>query len=136
MINKILTLALVVASSVSFAHIYEGNTGTKKTANGNRAAGCAPATAITQMAFNNAQARIENGGNMFQDRAFSRPAYEIPKGSGVSSIFAGALWMGGTSPNGQLKLAAVTFRASGDDFWPGPLTNDGSATAQEQWCID
>jgi len=135
-INKIITLVVVLLSSQAFAHIYEGSKGQSRTINGSKAAGCSPATAITQMAFNNVKARIENGGNMFQDRAFGRPSYQIPNGSGLSSIFAGALWMGGTSPNGQLKLAAVTFRASGDDFWPGPLTNDGSATAQEQWCID
>jgi hypothetical protein len=38
-------------------------------------------------------------------------------------IFAGALWMGGTDVNGQLKLAALRYR-QGNDFWPGPLTTN------------
>lgn len=98
------------------------------------AASCAPATAVGNLDFNNAKARIENGGNLWQDRSNTTSAYEIPKGSGLRSIFAGALWMGGLSPNGQLKLAAVTFRSQGDDFWPGPLTNDGSASTESAVC--
>ena len=58
---------------------------------------------------------------MFQNRAAGVAAYEVPKGSNRFAIFAGALWMGGTDVNGQLKLAALRYR-SGNDFWPGPLT--------------
>ncbi|MDP4952392.1 MAG: T9SS C-terminal target domain-containing protein, partial [Flavobacteriales bacterium] len=50
------------------------------------------------------------------------------------ALYAGALWMGGISPDQQLKLAAVTFRADGNDFWTGPLTNDGSAEIDEATC--
>ena len=99
-----------------------------------KAAGCAPATAIANLNFNNVQARIENGGNMWQDRSNNTPSYEIPKGSGKASIFAGALWMGGVSPNGQLKIAAVTFRSGTDDYWPGPLRIDGTASTDESTC--
>lgn len=47
--------------------------------------------------------------------------YEVPKGSGSYSIFAGALWMGGQDVNGQLKLAAATFGTGGNNYWAGPL---------------
>ena len=57
---------------------------------------------------------------MFQDRQNSVAAYEVG-GENLFAIYAGALWMGGTDVNGQLKLAALTFR-TGNDFWPGPLT--------------
>ena len=94
-----------------------------------KAANCAPATARLSMDFNDVRALIEQGGSMWQDRANSTPAYEVPKtelGNGPKAIYAGALWMGGTDVNGQLKLAALTFR-SGNDFWPGPLSvNVGS----------
>ena len=33
----------------------------------------------------------------------------------------------GISPDQQLKLAAVRYRTNGNDFWPGPLSNDGTA---------
>lgn len=66
--------------------------------------------------------------------------YEIPKvdpGSGqpsVHSLFAGALWIGGIDAGGQLKIAAQTYRQSGNDFWPGPLDGNGSIT--DQTCSD
>lgn len=101
---------------------------------GTRAAACAPAQGRTDLEWNNVRARIETGGSMWQDRATGRAAYEIPKDGGVSSIYSGALWMGGLSPDQQLKLAAVTFRADGNDFWPGPLTNDGTAEVSEAVC--
>lgn len=90
-------------------------------------AGCSNAVASASLQLNNVRTRIDaTGGSMWQDRAGSFAEYEVPKRNNVddpkyTSIFAGALWMGGTDVNGQLKIAAVTFRASGNDFWPGPL---------------
>jgi hypothetical protein len=86
-----------------------------------KGANCSPATAKLTMTFNDVSAFIEQGGSMFQNRQVPVAAYEVPKGSDLTVIFAGALWMGGTDVNGQLKLAALTFR-TGNDFWAGPLT--------------
>ena len=47
--------------------------------------------------------------------------YEVPKGSGKNSLFAGALWIGGIDAGGNLRMAAQTYRQSGYDFWPGPV---------------
>ena len=91
------------------------------------AAGCAPAVAISVLELNNVRARIEGtGGSMFRDRSNDIADYEVPKRSSANdpkytSIYAGALWMGGRDINGQLKIAAVTFRQNVHDFWPGPL---------------
>ena len=41
------------------------------------------------------------------------------------------LWMAGSSTDNQLKLAAQLY-GSGSDFFPGPLTIDGSATISDQ----
>ncbi|MBM3417898.1 MAG: T9SS C-terminal target domain-containing protein, partial [Bacteroidetes bacterium] len=91
-------------------------------------ANCSPATAKLFMEFNDVKALIEQGGSMFQNRQAGVASYEIPKNSGLHVIYAGALWMGGTDVNGQLKLAALRYR-QGNDFWPGPLTvNPGSGT--------
>ena len=84
-------------------------------------ANCSPATAKYIMEFNDVRALIEQGGSMFQNRQNGVAAYEVPKGSNRFAIFAGALWMGGTDVNGQLKLAALRYR-QGNDFWPGPLS--------------
>ena len=132
-----LALALVVS-----AHGRESigqQVGAKGGNNGEaKGAGCSPATAITELDLNNVRTRVETGGNMWQNRAQGLPAYEVPKTddrSGPSALFAGALWMGGFSPDNQLKLAAVRFRQNGNDFWPGPLTNTGDASIDEATCI-
>jgi hypothetical protein len=75
---------------------------------------------------------------MWQDRANGIADYEIPKRGSINdpkytSIFAGALWMGGQDVNGQLKIAAVTFRSNGNDFWPGPL-NTSTAEIDAPTC--
>ncbi|MDX2359879.1 MAG: T9SS C-terminal target domain-containing protein [Crocinitomicaceae bacterium] len=87
----------------------------------NKGANCSPATAKLTMQFNDVSALIEQGGSMWTNRATTTAAYEIPKGSGLKVIYAGALWMGGKDQAGQLKLAGLTFR-TGNDFWPGPLS--------------
>jgi hypothetical protein len=129
--NFVLIGALLPVSLM--ARQYEGAISKKKEIQ-NKIAGCEPATAIARLDFNNVNARIENGGTLWLNRANGTADYEVPKGGGVSSIYAGSLWLGGESPNGQLKLAATTFRNDGDDFWPGPLTNDGAATATASSC--
>lgn len=144
-IKQFSLLALVIIlSTQAQAMRYMGANGSGMTTNdphrtahlGTRAAACAPAQARADLEWNNVRAKIETGGSMWQDRATSRAAYEVPKDGGVSSIYSGALWMGGESPDGQLKLAAVTFRADGNDYWPGPLTNDGTAEVSDAVCTE
>ena len=137
----IILLTAALLSTPAFAYKYAGpegpgahNSDDQVTAEpATRAAACAPATALRDLEWNNVRALIETGGSMWQNRATSQASYEIPKGGGVSSLYAGALWMGGISPDQQLKLAALRFR-SGNDFWTGPLTNDGSAEVDADVC--
>jgi len=103
------------------------------TNSGSNRANCAPATALTQLELNNVRALIETGGRMWQDRSTNNAAYEVPKGSGNTIIYAGALWLGGEDVNGQLKIAAQTFGA-GNDFWTGPLTVSGDAEITPEVC--
>ena len=112
-------IGLTVACSQAFAYLGPNDKDYKPTAKPK--ANCSPATAKLTMKFNDVSALIEQGGSMFQNRAAGVAAYEVPKGSNRFAIYAGALWMGGTDVNGQLKLAALRYR-SGNDFWPGPLT--------------
>jgi hypothetical protein len=112
-------IGLTVSCSQAFAYLGPNDKDYKPTAKPK--ANCSPATAKLTMKFNDVSALIEQGGSMFQNRAAGVAAYEVPKGSNRFAIFAGALWMGGTDVNGQLKLAALRYR-SGNDFWPGPLT--------------
>lgn len=96
-------------------------------------AACSPATSQVELDVNNVRARLLGGGDMWWDLA-GNAKYEVPKvqpGSGqpsVHSLFAGALWIGGIDAGGQLKIAAQTYRQSGNDFWPGPLSENGSTS--------
>src|SRR5690606_18921157 len=99
-----------------------------------KAAGCSPAQSLTEFFVNNVRTAAETGGNTWYDRANGNPYYEVPANEGNHAIFAGSLWMGGEDPAGNLKLAAITFRQRGNDFWPGPLSVDGTASIDEATC--
>ncbi len=98
------------------------------------AAGCLPASAHIELKINNVRARINTGGDMWWDLAGSA-LYEIPKGSQKHSMFSASLWIGGVDVNGQLKLAALRYRQVGNDYWPGPLSVDGTASIDPETCI-
>ncbi len=83
-----------------------------------KAATCLPANSSSELNINNVRAYIETSGSMWFKEV---PRYVIPKSGQASSMFAAALWIGGMDITGQLKLAAIRFRQSGNDFWPGPL---------------
>ena len=93
---------------------------------------CTPATAQSDLSINNVRATILAGGDMWWD--LNQARYEVPKGGGRHSMFAGALWLGGVDEGNQLKLAAMTYRSRGNDYWTGPLTSDGSASVDKSVC--
>ncbi len=99
------------------------------------ASGCEAASAHEELNINNVRARIMNGGDMWWDLT-SSPRYEVPKVTGDGtrrhSMFAGSLWIGGYDPGGNLRLAAMTYRQSGVDFWPGPLDTASATTTVER----
>lgn len=85
---------------------------------------CEPASQQADLDINNVRTRILNGGDMWWDLSNAR--YEIPKVEDLNdvrknSMFAGAIWVGGQDAGNNLRLAAMTYRQSGSDFWPGPL---------------
>ena len=97
---------------------------------------CDNASAQTEMEINNVRARLTTGGDVWWDGANGR--YIVPKVPPgvpeVSSIYAGAVWLGGRDPGGGLKVAAQDYgRGSGEfDYYPGPLTPQG--TVQRDTC--
>ena len=99
-----------------------------------KVADCVPPSGYRQFDLNNVRFGLETAGLLWENRPGGSIAdYEVPKGGGIHSIFAGGLWMGGTSPDQQLKLAAVTYRQDGTDFWPGPL-NENTAVVEPETC--
>ncbi|MBD79447.1 MAG: hypothetical protein CL840_11050 [Crocinitomicaceae bacterium] len=124
-----LTIILFASYSVAFSHVgpTRGSRGGTKP-NGNLAANCLPAAAANELNINNTRALIQTGGDMWWD--FTSSQYEIPKNSGHTSLYAGALWMGGRDVSGQLKIAAQRFRGGGQDFWTGPLSTVNAEITQ------
>ena len=95
-------IALLSVVSLSARNIPTAGNGNKGGGNNpTPAAGCASATAIATLELNNVRARVEGtGGSMWMDRANGIAAYNVPKQKTANdprftSIFAGALWMGG-----------------------------------------
>jgi hypothetical protein len=74
-----------------------------------------------ELDINLVRAGIRNNGTLFND--FNGNAqYEVPKGSGLNSIFANGLWVGGLDSSSHLHLAAQMYRpVTMDFFWSGPL---------------
>ena len=100
---------------------------------------CEPGSAYKYLDLNNVRTLMFSYGNgWFLEDA----EYEIPKGSRKMSMFSTSLWIGGIDINNNLKLAAYRYgqgpnTASAhtkNDFWPGPLTIDGTAAIDAEVC--
>ncbi len=100
-----------------------------------RASACTRSKGKTTIEYNNVRALINTGGDMWWDLV-GQPKYEIPKNSNKTALFAGAIWVGGTDVNKQLRLAAQRFRSLGVDYWTGPLIMEGTnrASVTEDVC--
>jgi hypothetical protein len=90
---------------------------------------------------NQVRAGVLNRGDMHWD--LTQSAYEVPKNSGRKTIFASSLWIGGLDAGNSLHQAAMTYRQTGNDYWPGPLdtltaTTDSTTSAayDKIWKLD
>ncbi len=101
---------------------------------------CVQGSSRFYMDVNNVRTVLLSSGDVWWDLV--KGVYEVPKvdpASGVrpvSAIFAGAVWIGGKDNVGSLKVACQTYRdATKTDFWPGPLKEDGTTSADvcEKW---
>lgn len=98
-------------------------------------AGCLPPATSAELNVNNVRALIHSGGDMWWD-LIANARYEVPKGSGRNALYVGTLWIGGRDKQTQtLKVAAQRYRATGVDYWTGPLTTDGAASVTDQTCV-
>ena len=75
----------------------------------------------TYLDINNISALMKNNGTLF----FKEMAeFEVPKGSGKTSIYSSSIWLGGLDEQDQLHVAAMCFGQQGYDFWPGPISSN------------
>lgn len=96
---------------------------------------CTTAKAQIDQDVNNVRARLTTGGDVWWDRADGK--YIVPKVAPgqqeVSSIFSGAVWLGGVDKGKNLKVACQTYGNANNrsDFWPGPLRPENGTTSKE-----
>jgi hypothetical protein len=135
-IYRFLSVLLIglLLTGVTFSREFVGsqkNAGTIKST----AAGCSAASGFRFLDINNIRCRINTGGDMWWDLPGGIGSqYYIPKSGTATSMFSGSLWIGGLDINNQLKLAAIRYRQVGNDYWPGPLTTDGTAAVDQETC--
>ena len=85
---------------------------------------CTTGTAEVDLDVNNVRATLYNIGGLFWRGSAAQ--YEVPAGSGLVSIFASGIWVGG-QVDGQLRFAGSTYGPW--EYWPGPLDANGQVTA-------
>ena len=97
-----------------------------------KAAACKRAQSTAELNVNNVRALINGYGNMWYDGSIAQ--YHLPKNSNTCPMFCAALWIGGNDVNNQLRIAALRFGSDGDDYWPGPLKINGTASIDLPVC--
>ncbi len=81
---------------------------------------------------NNVNASIFSNGALFFNGGSA--VFEVPKGSGLSTVFAANLWIGSIDQQGVLRVAAQTYAQANDggpSFNFGPVTDSGAYTAPQ-----
>jgi hypothetical protein len=127
--NRLLLLLTLFAHATLFAQPYNGELPAFQL-DMTKGANCVPPNTSTFLELNNVRAMIHTAGNNWQIPNQNLCQYEVPKNSGIMSLFTSALWLGGTDVNGQLKLAALRYR-DGQDYWTGPLSIGAAETNYE-----
>ncbi|MBL7765337.1 MAG: T9SS type A sorting domain-containing protein [Chitinophagaceae bacterium] len=129
--------ALLVSPTILLAAPVKGLGKRETTGLNKTAAGCNATTAVIDLDINNVRAHLMDGGDMWWDIPTSTASYEVPKGSNKNSLFAGSIWIGGIDRGSQdLKVAAQTYRQSGNDYWSGPLENLQGGSITFQTCAE
>jgi hypothetical protein len=82
--------------------------------------------------INNISAPVEADGFLFYNTN-TQAHFEVPKFSGKYCINVSNLWMGGYDQIGALHFAGNEYKVSGTDYWPGPLTTNGSVMPPASW---
>lgn len=90
----------------------------------------AQSTQTKQLDINDVKTLITANGPLFSDG--NRHIFEVPKGSNKHTVYASSVWIGGVS-NGNLYLAAETYRQQGIDIQAGPVLNNYTPATNQYW---
>ncbi|MEM8601556.1 MAG: T9SS type A sorting domain-containing protein [Bacteroidota bacterium] len=85
---------------------------------------CELGTASVDLDVGGVRARLYNTGGLFWNGGDG--VYEVPRGSGINSMFAAGIWLGG-EVDGELRFAGADY--GNWEWWPGPLDADGNPPA-------
>ena len=89
----------------------------------------ARAQGYSELDINDVRARFYAHGLVGHNLSSSSAAFEVPNGSGANALYSAGLWISGQGADSATKLAAMMYEAAGEgDYYPGPLTTDGSAS--------
>ena len=77
--------------------------------------------------INHVNALITDNSSMHWDNTSGLTKYYTPKQNNTSPLHASAMWIGGFV-NKNLRVAAMTYRQNGYDFWPGPVDTTNTTT--------
>lgn len=75
--------------------------------------------------YNNVSALVGSSGVQFSNTQSSIAAYEVPKGSGLKTIYAAAFWFAGIDQNGVLRNSNPKYTPASDVF-TGPYSTTSS----------
>ncbi|MBP6575525.1 MAG: T9SS type A sorting domain-containing protein [Flavobacteriales bacterium] len=82
-----------------------------------------------ELDVNNVRARFYSHGLIGMDLANGTAQFEVPNGGGAHPLFSAGLWIGGMDSGNSLRMAAMCYEPLGSgDWFPGPLTVDGTAS--------
>ncbi|MFC2119422.1 hypothetical protein ACFLSY_12350, partial [Bacteroidota bacterium] len=98
----VFVILLLISNLFSLKGEETQNTEINKTKFKSLAAPCARGNTITYISYNNVNTPIHLTGTLWTDPD-GQSGYEIPKGSGLTSLYAGGIWIAGTDVNEQLK---------------------------------
>jgi hypothetical protein len=83
--------------------------------------------------INNIHCNVSSTGDLFNRFGDDElPGFEVPASSGIRSIYAGNLWVSGRTDDQIIHLVGEMYQDSGQDWFSGPLTNDGSASITQE----
>ncbi|MAW65758.1 MAG: hypothetical protein CMD18_06135 [Flavobacteriales bacterium] len=125
----VISLVLITYFNVCASHTIKKSESINSSQLQFRSSECKAPTSRIDLDINNVRTTILNGGDMWWD--LSNAKYEIPKGSGKHSIYAGSIMIGGKDETGNIKMAALTHRTNGSDFWAGPINKNNMTTTSD-----
>ena len=90
-------------------------------------------TAYNYLSAGNTIVQVNNNGMLFNDIDFNNIGFEVPKGSGLTTMYTSSLWIGGLDEQNKLRLAAQTYGQTGSDYFAGPIDKTGMAVNPANW---